>query len=149
MSTLRPVAWTKATYTPSSSSKQDDNFTSKLIKYIPSESVALYTAIRGMGIGADQADKIFFIVIFIGVLILTPLWMYFATKDNGKKYATFHTIVATVAFCVWVANFGDIFEFWLPKFNHFWAAILLAFVTAIIPLLERIFLKEKIPAQSS
>lgn len=109
---------------------QDDNFLSKIIKYIPAEVIAVYTAIVGVlkqNLDSNLPDKnavdTYFIVVLI-IVCLTPIWTYFAVIDNPNtkeppsknKRAIFHAIIAMLSFIIWVYAIGDVlFKSWLCK----------------------------------
>lgn len=109
---------------------EDDNFLSKIIKYIPAEVIAVYTAIVGVlkqnldsNLPERSAVNTYFIVLLI-IVCLTPIWTYYAVIDNPnikeppskKKRAIFHSIIATISFIIWVYAIGDIlFKSWLCK----------------------------------
>lgn len=109
---------------------EDDNFLSKIIKYIPAEVIAVYTAIVGVlkqNLDSNLPEKsdvnTYFIVLLI-IVLLTPIWTYFAVIDNPNtkeppskaKRAIFHAIIATISFIIWVYAIGDIlFKSWLCK----------------------------------
>ena len=118
MATLRPAV------------NDNDNFLSKIIKYIPAEILAIYTAIIGV-LKAPSNDKLpleanvhtYFIILII-ITALTPVWTYLAVWDNPniieppskRKRALFHAIIATISFLIWVYAIGDImFKSWLCK----------------------------------
>lgn len=124
----------------------EDSALSKIIKYIPTEMVALYTALRGI---IDPAKPSGFQLVFICVLILTPVYTFIATRDNGKKEtAWFHIVIATIAYCVWVFSFGDVFRYWeiFGKYESWHGAMALLVFTAVVPVLEKIFIRPVTPA---
>ena len=95
----------------------DDGNFEKIVKYIPAEIIAAYTA----GIGAISAikdcDQVkpYIAGIFFFLLILTPIYMYIAVIDNPsipdkeerKKQAIFHAIVSLLAYLVWTYALAD------------------------------------------
>lgn len=116
MATLRPAV------------KGDDSPISKIIKYIPAEIIAVYTAIAGVLKPAANSgpldidvQRYFYVVLFL--IVITPIWTYIAvisTKDvvaeppTKKQRAFFHASIATIAFVIWVYALGDIlFRSWL------------------------------------
>lgn len=157
---------------------QDDDFLSKIVKYIPAEIIAVYTAIIGAlkkdlnsSLPPEKDVKTYFIV-FLIILVITPIWTYFAVIDNPKvteppskmKRAIFHAAVALIAFVIWVYAIGDIlFKSWLcgcyakntdglkcfdlsGKYNSVLGAVVLILFTGLaVPILERIILGKPIP----
>ena len=158
--------------------KDDDNFLSKIVKYIPTEIIGVYTAIIGV-LKAQSNDKLpteknvhACFIIFIIIILLTPVWTYLAVLDNPnikeppskRKRAIFHASVATVSFFIWVYAIGDIlFKCWLcnchapnslecftskghDKYDSkLGTVILILFSGILVPLLERIILGKPIP----
>jgi hypothetical protein len=102
--------------------KEDDSFLSKIVKYIPAEIIAVYTAIAGVlkpaaNAGPIQIDVHRYMYVLIFLIIITPIWTYFAVLGNSdiitepptkKQRAIFHATVATIAFVIWVYAIGDI-----------------------------------------
>nr|WP_199003113.1 hypothetical protein [Flavobacterium sp. ASV13] len=149
--------------------KDDDNFLSKIIKYIPAEVIAVYTAIIGIlkqdlnsKLPTESAVNTYFWVLCV-IIFLTPVWTYIAVIDNPDtkeppsktKRAIFHAIIATISFIIWVYAIGDpLFKSWLTncysdiklnctpdKYNSVLGSIILILYTGlIVPLLERIIL---------
>jgi hypothetical protein len=143
---LRPTVVTSRDASQMRGVNEDPTIT-KIVKYIPAEMVALYTTLRGIIIDsqAQTAECVMYKVIFLAVLILTPLYMYVATRDPQKKEtAWFQIVVATLSYCVWVYCFGDVFQWcWVPfgTYNGRYGAVVLLIFTAIVPLLEKIVIK--------
>lgn len=128
--------------------KSEDNYLSKLIKYIPSEIVAAYISLRAI-VSDDTVNQImsidYYAVIFYLTLIITPIYTYVTTYETDKEKPIFHTVAATIAFVFWVYALGDYFAESLNNFHDYkLAAILLIFVTLVIPLAEKIFLNNKL-----
>lgn len=153
--------------------KDDDNWLSKIIKYIPAEILAVYTAVIGV-LKSTSNDKLpsgsnvsTYFVIFVIIIVLTPIWTYLAVWDNPnvkeppskRKRAIFHAAIATVAFLIWVYAIGDIlFKSWLcdchdpqtmdcfktaghDRYNSVIGSLaLILFTGLVVPLLERIIL---------
>ncbi|SMD08326.1 hypothetical protein [Pedobacter nyackensis] len=162
MPTLRPTI------------NDNDSYLAKLIKYIPGEIIAVYTAIIGIlnpGNGTqlpDEKNIYAYIIILIVIVLITPIWTYLAVIDNpnvvqppsGKKRAAFHASIATISFLVWLYAIGDVlFRSLLcgclkPQldclkqcaYNSAVASIILILFTAlVVPLLERLILGKPIP----
>jgi len=115
----------------------EDPYFAKVSRYIPSEIVAAYMAASGIVLGSEGVSKLTWLWIVIAVLgILTPIWLYFATKVEGKPPAIFQIIVGTAAYLVWVfaISGGDLFPTW---YNTVYGGLLLILFTLIIPLIEK------------
>jgi hypothetical protein len=126
----------------------EDSPLSKIVKYIPAEMVALYTALRGIIITDPSIDATTnctaYKIIFLSVLILTPFYMYISTREQNKETPWFHVVIATVSFCIWVYSFGDIFQWcWIifGTYSSKYGAIVLLIFTAAVPALEKLFIK--------
>jgi hypothetical protein len=124
----------------------EDHALSKIVKYIPAEMVALYTALRGIIIEPNAAltSCSYYELIFIGVLILTPIYMYIATREEKKETPWFQVCIAAIAFCIWVYSFGDVFQWCWILFDGYSAklgAVVLLLFTASVPVLEKIFIR--------
>jgi hypothetical protein len=72
--------------------------------------------------------------------VLTPIWTIYATNIPTKPKAVFQTVVATVAYLVWVfaISGGDLFPTW---YNSVYSGLLLILFTLVVPLIEKIFIK--------
>ena len=132
---------------------KEDNYLARLVKYIPAEIVAAYTAMRAIALG-DSSGQIplpeivgasprLFLLIFVGCLVLTPLYQYQIMRDDKLPPPTYQIAVSTLAFIVWVFAFGDIFSYWLADYDSRLAGILLIFFTLITPLVDKVVEKYK------
>jgi hypothetical protein len=105
-----------------------DNYLSKIIKYIPAELIAVYTAIAGVlkpaaNTGPLELDveRYFWVTLFL--IVVTPIWTYIAVIGNSQvvveppskqKRAFFHAALATIAIIIWIYAIGDIlFRSWI------------------------------------
>lgn len=86
-----------------------DDYKTKLLKYIPSETVALYTGLIGIPISLQAESPGWYwaglIIVFLAGLVGTPLLLmrgYGITWRYKKK----QIIVSTVAYVLWVAALG-------------------------------------------
>ncbi|TAN18080.1 MAG: hypothetical protein EPN37_05910 [Chitinophagaceae bacterium] len=148
--------------------RESDGYIQKIIKYIPAEIIAGYTALVGYLTVGSNAElpphyKTYYIILLLVLIAITPVWTYFAVIDsqsphgNQKKRAIFHAAIATVAFIIWVYAIGNILlkavlcnchsascadcGLYSPVFG----SILLVLFTLMTPLFERIFLGTKLP----
>lgn len=134
--TLRPRVVT-ARDVRADSSLEEDSYLAKVSRYIPSEIVAAYLAASGIVLGAQGIPQLNWLWIVIAVLgILTPVWMYFATKVEGKPPAVFQIVAGTVAYLVWAfaISGGDLFPTW---YNSVYGGLLLIFFTLVVPIIEK------------
>ncbi len=101
---------------------ENDSFLSKIIKYIPAEVIAVYTAIVGVlkqGLDSNLPKKESvetYCIVLIIILCITPIWTFFAVLDNPNesesqskiKRAIFHSFIATISLVIWIYAIGDI-----------------------------------------
>jgi hydrogenase/urease accessory protein HupE len=113
-----------------------DEFSDKLIKYIPADVVAFYIAVSG--IIASQEDEIkpmlLWSAFWVG-LIGTVLWTLRQTKMPNKPLAITQTAICTGAFVVWAIALGGpfaLYEGYRPVFG----SLLLAAYTFLVPLVN-------------
>ncbi len=153
MPTLRP------------SVKNDDGYVQKIIKYIPTEIVAAYTALVGYLSVTTNSDipahyKTYYLILLVVLVLVTPLWTYYAVLDNSnlsdqnkaRKRAFLHAVIATIAFAIWVYTIGNPLLKALMcncskidcpdcgSYSPVLGSIILILFTSITPLIERIVL---------
>ena len=107
-------------------SKADD-YLGRLVKYIPSEIVALYLA----GTGVIPATDRLMAWIFFGVcLVGNPVYMTFATRDpaGGKRSLSLQVILASLAFPLWAFASGPPFDQFSWYASHRYVASLLLMI---------------------
>ena len=136
--------------------KQDNGPLTRIIKYIPAEMITLYASCMALfkNGGALSDEQNIFKWLVIALVILTPLWKYYAVKDNDDPFggsktraAIFHAVIATISFCIYIYVADDnMLASLIGDVNPTVGAIaLLIFSTAVVPLAERIFLKQSSP----
>jgi hypothetical protein len=116
-----------------------DNYTSKIVKLIPAEAVALYLFLSGVivtarPIEADRGPILTFV--FLVLLCLTiPYLKRVAGVKNGPQL-----FISALAFAVWVFSLGGPFIYLLPKvgfrYDPLWGAILLPLYTFVTPIFD-------------
>jgi hypothetical protein len=67
-----------------------------IIKWIPVEVLTVYKGVDGL-----IKDEHFRLAFLAGVIVITPLWIAFATKPEGKRIAWRQVILAPFAFLCW------------------------------------------------
>jgi phosphoglycerol transferase MdoB-like AlkP superfamily enzyme len=116
-----------------------DSYFTKIVKYIPTEIVAGYVALSGFilgGIDSQQEQYIYLWVVFIVLLILTPLYLHIATSESGKKPSLRHPVAGVLAFAVWAfASGGPFMQF--QWYDRTMGSIILVLVCLCLPLIER------------
>lgn len=110
---------------------QADDYTSKLVKYIPSEVVALYIALGSILGSSDKSDSSLYWVIFGVCLVGTGLYLWRVT--NVTKVT--QIVISVVAFFVWAFALGGPFES-LNWYDPVYGALLLPIYTFFVPMLE-------------
>jgi hypothetical protein len=113
-----------------------DTYTDKLIKYIPADIVAGWTAVNGMiaGRDADQQATLLWIVFIFG-LVITPLWIARVTGRSGMKPARTQIVISTIAFVVWVFALGGPFA-GLSWYDPIYGSLLLVGFTFVVPIIN-------------
>lgn len=110
---------------------QADDYTSKLVKYIPSEVVALYIALGSILGTSDKAGASLYWVVFGVCLVGTGLYLWRVT--NVTKVT--QIVISVVAFFVWAFALGGPFEL-LSWYDPIYGALLLPIYTFFVPMLE-------------
>jgi len=89
---------------------QVDGFFDRVVKYIPSDIVAAWTALTGLVAGATAipANRVLWIL-FAVMTVLTYVWTLRQTALPGARPARTQAAIATVSFVVWVFALGGPF----------------------------------------
>ncbi|MBA3993735.1 MAG: hypothetical protein C0469_09430 [Cyanobacteria bacterium DS2.3.42] len=133
---------------PAADGGRDDTYFEKLLKYVPGDIVAAFVAIDGLLRDQALPNPLWLDWTVFGVLlILAPLYAVYRPSTppppslQGKR--NFHAVAAMVAFTVWVFALGGPFATtWPDIYRPMYGSILLIFTTLIIPLFEKILLRE-------
>jgi hypothetical protein len=112
----------------------DENYATRVAKYIPGEIVAGYTSLTGLanGITADSWRTALLWGLFYIGLVATPVYLVWTYKPKGQQVIT--VILSTVLFVFWAYGLGGPFElapaslFGLP-YNSQAAGVLLGIVS--------------------
>lgn len=110
-----------------------DTYLSRLLKYIPTEIIALYLTIRPLfATGGNNYIVLHWCFFFFGIII-TPI--YLKRMQNVNKIS--QLLISTFAFAVWVFAIGGPFTSvdWYQK-NQIYPALMVPLYTFLIPLLE-------------
>ena len=110
-----------------------DDYLDRLLKYIPAEMVALWITAYGIASAAsvDIPFEIITWLIFIAILVMTPLYLWRLQNVNSKLQLG----LSTVSFAVWVFALGGPFALY-GWYNIVYGALLLPFVTVAIPIIK-------------
>ncbi len=145
MRTLRPrvvtAADARAATKRGPGAPEESTYLAKLVAYIPAESIATYQAIVNFVPQESQANWLPWAG--VAILALTPIWMYFATKTEEEGPQWFQTIVSPFAFIVWLVALNSPFVLYFAgiTLENWQCSIALIAATALIPLLEKVFVK--------
>ena len=113
-----------------------DTYFDRVVKYIPADIVAAWTAGAGLiaAAGASVNTKMLLWLVFVVELILTPLWILKRTAKSGRPPAVTQSIIGTIAFFVWVFALGGPFVH-LSFYQPVYGSLLLIFYTLIVALI--------------
>jgi len=116
-----------------------------MVIYIPTEIIAGYVAVSGFIKGLPPKQQFtWFCIVAIAMLLLTPLYLAYATASPGKKKSISHPVTSALAFAAWVFATGGPFErFQITPdgstgwYNRTIGSIVLVIVCLALPLIER------------
>jgi len=110
-----------------------DGYLSRLVKYIPSEVIAIYLTLEGIVKASEQRTNApLFWCIFLFCLGGTWLWL----RRIGKVERRSQILLSILAFAVWVFSIGGPFALYPSWYNPLYPALLLPACTFTIPLIE-------------
>ncbi len=162
MSRLRPRVITAADVRRDATTRRarspdeggEDNYTAKLIKYIPAEIIALHQSLAGFATTTQAGAPVPFndtLIqwLIVGLLILTPFWFAASTRARGEPVAWSQIVLSTLAFVIWLlAVHSPMLSLPALSFTGLAAqnaddieragTILFIFFTGVTPMLERI-----------
>lgn len=107
-----------------------DNYISRVMKYIPSEVIALYLMLDAI-IRSSETNLQLYWTIFIFCIIATPLYLWRVQKVNKKK----QLLISTTAFIVWIFAIGGPFVY-VSWYKPLFGGLLLSIYTFMISLIE-------------
>jgi len=113
-----------------------DTYFDKLVKYIPADIIAAWTAVTGLIAGATKEPKstLLWIAFAIG-LIITALWIWRQTSVPQKPAAITQILVSTFSFAVWVFALGGPFAT-MNWYSPIYGSLILIAFTLIVPLIN-------------
>ena len=112
---------------------QIDDYTTKLIKYIPADIVAAFVVLDGILRSAAQVPTEVYWIVFFVLLILTPLYIWRVTTEPNKPPAIAQILISTISFFVWVFALGGPFTH-LDWYQPVYGALVLPIFTLAIPI---------------
>lgn len=84
-------------------SRAGDDYAARLLKYIPTETVAAYLALSGVVMSVEDQNRAAMLwAVFVFGLVLTPLYL----RRVGNIRSLVQRTISTVAFGVWVCALG-------------------------------------------
>ena len=108
-----------------------DDYTSRLLKYVPTEVIALYLTLASLIRSGQEVGVSWEWFIFLVGVIATPLYLW--RLQRVRK--TLQLVLSTVAFAVWVFAIGGPFA-QLAWYAPVYGGILLCIYTFLIPVIE-------------
>ena len=119
-------------YQAASGGGEPDTYFDRIVKYVPADVVAAWTAVAAAVKGAGSnvsASTILWICFAFGV-IFTPFWVLKQTSVTDKPKAVTQAVVAMFAFIVWVFALGEPFSF-LSFYNGLYGTLAIIAFTLI------------------
>ena len=113
-----------------------DGYFDKLIKYIPSEIVGGWIAVKGL-IASDNdvpQDSLLWILLLV-FTILTIFYIAKQTSEPRKKTAKTQIILSTLAFIIWVFALGEPFSS-LVFYRPLYGSLVLILYNLTVPLIN-------------
>ncbi len=108
-----------------------DKYTTKLLKYIPAEVIALYLTLDTLIRSADQIPVAVYWGIFLFGIIATYLYLW--RVENVAKQG--QLVISMLAYCIWVFAIGGPFAN-LEWYDPIYGGILLPIFTFMVPIIE-------------
>ena len=111
--------------------KEPDKYTSRLLKYIPAEVIALYLTLDALIRTSEQLPISVYWIVFVVCLVLT----YFYLHRVEKVDKNIQLLISVVAFCVWVFAIGGPFVY-LNWYQPIYGGLLLPTYTLLVAIIE-------------
>jgi len=113
---------------------QPDDMLTRLVKYIPAEIITAFITIQGIISSTAEPPVAAFWILFIALLVLTPLYVWRVTTEPGKPPAVAQILVSTISFVVWVFAIGGPFVY-LSWYQPVYGALILPVFTIAVPVI--------------
>lgn len=113
-----------------------DSLLAAIVKWIPVEVVTVYKA--AMGIIPDNRHSLR-LAFTIFSIVITALWIAFATRPESRRVAWRQVLLAPIAFTCWaVATQGDVMQGLYSAWESWMAFLVLAVGTLLLPIFDGI-----------
>jgi hypothetical protein len=116
---------------PAAEEVKVDDYSTRLLKYIPAEVVAIYVFIDSIIKQSAAPDAGLMWIVFVVMVILTALYIWRVQKV--EKWA--QVLICTLAFAVWVFSLGGPFAL-LAWYKPIYGAVLLPLFTFAVGVIE-------------
>ncbi len=110
---------------------EPDKYMLRLLKYIPTEIIALYVTLEAIVHSLTPVDLGLYWIIFIFCFAATPLYLW----RKEKVYKILQLTISTIAFLVWVFTMGGPFIS-LGWYRSIYGALGLPVYTFLVALIE-------------
>jgi hypothetical protein len=137
------LSWRPRAQDPPPNTSPDDSYAQKVMAYIPADIIAAWVAVSGILAQSNSTIPHWLSwAVFGGLFVLTPFYVcYLKTTPPGlTSNKLFHWITSCLAFASWVFALGGPFST-LSWYEPIYGSLLLVFVTLVIPVMERRFIK--------
>ncbi|MEZ0395645.1 MAG: hypothetical protein ABWK53_04335 [Anaerolineales bacterium] len=112
----------------------NDNYLSRLLKYIPSEIVMVFVSVEGVlrsSFGDNPAYLEMGLWILAGTLtVLTPIWLWRVMRVKSFQ----HLFLSTVSMVIWMFAIGGPFTFF-EWYHQSLGAVVLPIYTLLVPII--------------
>ena len=111
-----------------------DGYFDRILKYIPADVIAAWTALTGLLAGREDLPKILLWILLAFFIFLTGFWTYKNTAEPGLPAAKTQISIAVLAFIIWTFAIGAPFE-GLSWYDGVYGSIMLIMFTVTVPLI--------------
>lgn len=115
----------------------EDDYASRVAKYIPAEIIAGFIAIDGILKAVSDPPAFLYWLVFAFCLVLTPFYTWRISNQKDLPTAISQIVISTCSFACWVFAFGGPFKFF-DWYQPYIGSILLVMATLLFPLFTNI-----------
>ena len=147
----RVLSWRPMAQDAPPNSSPTDSYFQKLVTYIPADIIAAWVALSGLLSQAGSTVPHWLAwAVLTALLVLIPFYVcLLKTVPPGlTSNKLFHWMTSCLAFVAWVFAMGGPFAT-LSWYQPIYGSIVLVLVTLIIPITERLFVKDNSAGPSS